>query len=476
MLPRIFSHGGWTVALLLAGCASVPDLGPKPEPRPAASFATRRALAPIGPAASTDWPAQAWWQAYRDPQLVRLMDEGLAGSPSLAVAAARVRAAQAIIRQNPGGMRLGGSFQASGGISKQSQNQGIPPQFVLDGIQTTGRIALDLNLDLDLWGKNRAALAAATSEAEAQAVDAEAARLLLTTNLAQAYVDFETAFVTRELLGEALRIREESLALIRKRVGAGLAAPSEAEQSAAAERAARAELIRGDEQIAVARNRIAALVGAGPDRGLDLERPAIKAIHPLGAPADVGLALIGRRPDIVAARLRAEAQASRIKMARADFYPNVNLSAVVGLQSLGLGKLIDPGSTFMTAAPALTLPLFNQGTLGGRFAEARAHYDEAVAHYDETLANALREVADVLAGQRGLAARVEAEREALRQAEAAYAAARKRFEARLTSRIELLSAEDALLPRRQAVAEMEARAFTLDVQLIRALGGGFTGS
>jgi NodT family efflux transporter outer membrane factor (OMF) lipoprotein len=476
MLPRFISHGGWMVALLLAGCASVPDLGPKPEPKSPASLASERSFAPI-PAGGEHpaWPDGAWWTAYRDPQLLHLMDEALAGSPSLAAAAARVRAAQGIARQNPGGMQIGGSLEANGGISKQSQNMGIPPQFVPNGIRTTGRIALNLDLDLDLWGKNRAALAAATSEAEAAAVDAQAARLLLTTNLAQAYVDLETAFVARDLAGEALRIREDSLALIRKRVGAGLNPPLEAEQSAAAARAARADTIRADEQIALARNRIAALLGAGPDRGLDLARPAIKAIHPLGAPADLALALIGRRPDIVSARLRAEAAASRIKVARAAFYPNINLSAVVGLQSLGLGQLIDPGSTFLTAGPALSLPLFNQGTLGGRFEEARARYDEAVASYDETLTTALREVADALAGQRGLADRVQAEREALRQAEAAYSAARKRYEAGLMTRIELLSAEDALLPRRQAVAEMEARAFTLDVQLVRALGGGFTG-
>ena len=85
-------------------------------------------------------------------------------------------------------------------------------------------------------------------------------------------------------------------------------------------------------------------------------------------------------------------------------------------------------------------------------------------------------MADALAGQRALVPRLEAEKAALAQAEAAYAAARRRFEARLTNRIELLSAEDALLPRRQAVAEIEARAFALDVQLIRALGGGFTGN
>lgn len=458
--------------LLLSGCASVPRLGPAPEPRSPASFESAASLA----AAPAAWPERNWWAAYRDPQLDRLMDEALAGAPSLAKAAARVREAQAIVEQTPGGINPGGSLEASGGLTKQSENMGIPPAFVPKGIRTTGRIALNLNLDLDLWGRNRAALAAATSDAQAAAVDAAAARLLLTTNVALAYVDLESAFVAADLAREALRIRGDSLALIRKRVAAGLNPGSDAEQAAAAERAARADLVATQEQIAVARNRIAALAGAGPDRGLALARPHIQALHPFGAPANLALDLVGRRPDIVSARLRAEAAASRIKVARAAFYPNINLSAVLGLQSLGLSKLVDTGSTFANAGPAISLPLFDQGTLGGRYAEARARYDEAVASYDDTLGTALREAADAIAGERGLAERFEAEREALRQAEAAYQAERKRFDAKLSTRIELLSAENALLPRRQALAEIEARAFTLDVQLIRALGGGFTGN
>jgi NodT family efflux transporter outer membrane factor (OMF) lipoprotein len=472
MFPRFLSHGGWIVALLLTGCASVPDLGPPPAPRSPASLASERAL----DAAPAAWPDASWWSAYQDPQLARLMDEALAGSPSLAVAAARVRAARAIVAQTPGGIDLGGSLEGNAGLNKQSKNQGFPPEFVPGGIRTTGRVALNLDLDLDLWGRNRAALAAATSEAQAQAVDAAAARLLLTTNLALAYVDLESAFVANDLAAAAFRIRQDSLALIRKRVGAGLNPPSDVEQSASAERAAQSTLGRTLETIAVARNRVAALVGAGPDRGLALARPAIKSLHPLGVPPDLALELVGRRPDIVSARLRAEAAASRIRVARADFYPNINLSAVVGLQSLGLSNLLKPNSTFGTAGPAISLPLFSQGTLGGRYEAARAQYDEAVADYDERLVTALREVADALAGQRSVVPGYAADREALTRAEAAYAAARKRYEAGLSTRIELLSAEDALLPRRLALAEIEAHAATLDIQLIRALGGGFTGS
>lgn len=469
MSAKSFATPALLAAVLLAGCASVPKLGDPPALRASSSLATTQSFA--GPV--TPWPDRAWWAGYGDPQLTGLMDEALAGSPTLEAAAARLRAAQAIVRQTAGGPDLSGSVEGSVAATKQSENMGIPPEFVPSGVRSTGRVALNLGLDLDLWGRNRAALAAATSEAEAARVDAEASRLVLTTALGAAYVDLARAFALRDVAAEAVRVREQSAELVRQRAGAGLSTSGERSQSASNVRAARESLQEADEQIALTRNRIAALLGAGPDRGAALTRPAVAALHPVGVPANLAFELVGRRPDIVSARLRAEAEASRIRVARADFYPNVNLSGVIGLQALGLGNLIDTGSTFGNAGPAISLPLFNQGTLGGRYEAARARYDEAVATYNDTLTTALREVADAVTSQRALAGRLAEARAALSDAEQAYAAARSRYQAGLTTRIDLLSAEDALLPRRQVVAELETRALSLDVALVRALGGGF---
>lgn len=457
-------------ASLLAGCATVPKLAPSPQMRSVATLETTRSFQ--APAAA--WPDQNWWAPYGDPQIDRLMAEALAGSPSMEVAVARLRAAEAQVRQVPGSPSLSGNVEGEANIAKQSTNIGIPPGLFPDTVHSTGRVELNLTLDLDLWGRNRAALAAATSEAQAARVDVEQARLLLTTSLAQAYVDFARILIGRDLAQSALDIRQGTLRLMQDRVKAGLNPPADAAQAASAEQAARAALAGVDEEIARDRNRIAALVGAGPDRGLSLTRPPIAMARGFGAPQDLALELLGRRPDIVSARLRAEAAASRIKEARAAFYPNVNLAAVIGLQSFGITNLLKRRSIYGNVGPAISLPIFNQGSVGGRYAEARARYDEAVGNYNQTLITGLREVADALAGKRALVDRLTAERAALAQAEAAYTAARKRYEAGLSNRLELLSAEDALLPRRQAVADLEARAFTLDIDLIRALGGGFT--
>src|SRR5439155_22817602 len=200
-----------------------------------------------------------------------------------------LRAAEAQVQQVPGSPSLSGNVEGEAQIAKQSTNIGIPPGLFPDKVHSTGRVELNLNLDLDLWGRNRAALAAATSEAQAARVDVEQARLLLTTSLAQAYVDFARILIGRDLAQSALEIRQGTLRLIQDRVNAGLNPPSDAAQAASAEQAARAALAEVDEEIIRDRNRIAALVGAGPDRGLSLTRPPIAMARGFGAPQNLAL-------------------------------------------------------------------------------------------------------------------------------------------------------------------------------------------
>jgi NodT family efflux transporter outer membrane factor (OMF) lipoprotein len=456
------------VSGLLAGCASVPDLGPKPLPVPAGSLESAASFAD----AAGEWPADAWWTGFGDAQLTALIEEGLAGSPDIAAAAARVRQAEGMAQQAGAALlpRLGA--EASAGGVQQSENMGIPPQFVPDGVEDTGRIAATLQFDLDLWGRNRAALAAATSEAEAARVDAAQARLMLASGIAAAYADLGAQYRARDVAAAALRVRDASADIAGKRTGAGLDNRATQRQVDSRAVAARADVAALDEAILLTRHRIAALLGKGPDRGLSIARPALVA-PAAGLPPEAGIGLIGRRPDIVAARLRAEAAAKRIDVARADFYPNISLSALVGLQSLGLSRLFDAGSQYGNAAAAISLPIFDGGRLQGRYRGARGDYDAAVAHYDRTLVMALREVADI-AASRDAAARQLADRKAARDAAAEAAElAGLRYRAGLANQLAQLTAEDSMIALDRQVADLEARQMALDIALIRALGGGY---
>src|SRR5262249_29980952 len=150
-----------------------------------------------------------------------------------------------------------------------------------------------------------------------------------------------------------------------------------------------------EESIAQARNQLAALIGAGPDRGLALNPPSNAQLKAFGLPANLGADLIGRRPDVAAARWRAQAAGAGITQARAQFYPNVNLTAFIGVQSLGLEQLTQSGSDIGQIGPAISLPLFQGGKLRANLNRAEAARDEAVASYQDAIVRALHDVADV---------------------------------------------------------------------------------
>lgn len=459
---------------LLSACASVPQLGAKPEVRAPGSFAADQTLAaaPGTTASTAAWPAADWWTVYGDAQLNALIAEGLQDSPDITVAATRLRSARALAEQ-AGASRLPSvNVEATAAEAKQSYNNGIPAEFVPHGWNDTGRVDAGLNFDLDLWGRNRAQLAAATSDAEAARIDVEQARLLLSTNIASAYADLARLAAERRVLERAVELRSQTQKLVSDRVVSGLDTRAELKQADAAVPAARADLAAIDETIALTRNRIAALLGKGPDRGLGIALPATFA-QAQSLPAGVTIDLVGCRPDIAAARARVEAAASRIKVARADFYPDVNLSALVGFQSLYLSNLFKGTSTYGSVGPALSLPIFRGGQLTGAYRNARAGYDEAVANYDGIVATAFREVADAVASQRALGTRLAESRQSLADSEQAYSVARMRYEGGLSTFLDVLTAEERVLTARQTVADLEARAFTLDVALVRALGGGF---
>jgi NodT family efflux transporter outer membrane factor (OMF) lipoprotein len=466
MLSRFFLS---TALLgLLAGCVSTPDVGSKPVPVAAESLESRAAFAD----ANGSWPAEGWWRAMGDAQLATLIDEGLAGSPDVAIAAARVRAADALAQQAGAALGPRVGVEGSAGGVQQSKNMGIPPQFVPDGIQDTGRLAATFGFDLDLWGRNRAALAAATSDAEAARVDAAQARLMLTTGIAAAYADLAGQFAALDVAKDAVRVRDASATLSAERARAGIENLSAQRQAESRAAAARGDVVALEEAIALTRNRIAALVGAGPDRGLALVRPTL-AVPAAGLPADAGIALVGRRPDIVAARLRSEAAAKRIDVAKADFYPNISLSALVGLQSLGLSNLFEKGSEYGNGGVAFTLPIFDSGRLQGRYRGARADYDVAVGNYDKVLIGALREVADVVRSRAANARQLTERRAALAAATEASKLATLRYRAGLSNQIVALTAEDSAVALARSVADLEARQLALDISLIRALGGGY---
>jgi NodT family efflux transporter outer membrane factor (OMF) lipoprotein len=453
--------------LALSGCASVPAAGPD---QPPARIAAERTLA----GGTADWPGEADWQRLGDAQLGALIQEGLAGSPDLALARARLRQAEALAMQ-AGAARLPSlDVQADASLDKQSYNTGFPKAFVPKGWQDGARIAAVLDYDIDLWGRNRAAWAAAMSDAGAAAVEARQARLALTAAIAAAYADWQHAHEERAIRRAQLTMREASARLVAQRRVQGMETLGSQRLAEAQVAAARGDLAGSEQELALGRNRIAALLGAGPDRGLSLTVPAMPELLQNRLPADATTELVARRPDIVAARLRTEAAAGRIAVARADFFPAIRLSALVGLQSLGLENVLAGDSLIGSVGPAISLPLFRGGALTGRYDGAKAGYAIAVAEYNRTVVGAYRDVADALLNRQHLEERLVQARAALTASRDAHRVAQLRYRAGLSTFLDALAVEDRALQAQLSVSATEAALRSADIALLQALGGGIS--
>jgi len=280
-------------------------------------------------------------------------------------------------------------------------------------------------------------------------------------------------YLLLDVADTTLKQREQIIALTRDRNAAGLDSRLEVKQTEEAVPAAREQIVQLQERIDLTRHQLAALLGQGPDRGLSIARPTATALPDPALPSRLPSDLLGRRPDVLAERLRVTAAAETIKVRQADFYPNVDLIAFAGYQRLGPGALISAADRQAGVGPAIDLPLFDAGRRRAQLAGADAAYDAAVEQYNQTLADALREVADSLVSLRSVAAQRVEQQQALDAASNAYELAVLRYREGVGNYLQVLSTEDQLLAQQRLEADLKARRLDLSVALVGALGGGF---
>jgi NodT family efflux transporter outer membrane factor (OMF) lipoprotein len=457
------------LTLLLAACASQGERAVPPARETAAgALDASRTLAgaPAG-----QWPAERWWTAFADRQLDALVDEALAANPTLAIAAARIRQAQALVDAAVANAGPG----TTGGLDVTRQRftaTGIFPPPLGGSTQTTARLAIDFSYEIDYAHRNDAAIAAAHAQAFAAGADAYAARLALASSVARAYFQLQHLFALRKVAEDELAQREQLVTLTRQRAAGGIDTEAQLARAQALPPALRAQIAQLDGAIALARNQLGALAGKGPDRGLALEAAAPRETAG-GVPATLPLDLLGRRPDLAAARWRAAAAARRIDVAEAQFMPNVNLVAFAGFSTLGLSQLLESDSTIAVIGPAIRVPLFSAGALRAGLRGSEADYDLAVEQYNAALIDAVREVADQVQTLRALQNEGRELAVALAAVQRAYDLALARYRAGLADFLSVLEAQGALFGEQRAAADQRARVLQADVALYRALGGGY---
>lgn len=469
-LRRLKALSAASGALLLSACAGFHPVAQNAKPIDAVSLPSPAAIAQ-----STDgWPSDGWWRAFRDPQLDQLMQHALANSPTLAAAQARIARAQAAADLGRAADRpqVGAGIDASYG--RQSENHLIPPPPLGPAGQyiNQGQAAVNFGYELDVWGKNAALIRAADAQLKAARFERDAARLALTTSIARAYAQLASQYELQDILQATLQQRRDIRKLIDQRVANGLDTKVEVKQAETNEAALRIEQEQLATAIKVTRLQLAVLAGDMPSAAEAIGRPALTEAA-FTVPSSLPLDLLGRRPELAAQRARITAAIGEKEAARAQFYPNINLNALIGFQAIGLGELFNAGSLMSSVGPAVRLPLFDGGRLQANYAAKSSDIDAAIAQYNQSVLSAAQDAAEQLTRAADLAREEAVTREALAAAEEAHRLATLRYKGGLSPYLTVLTVETQLLAQRRALASLKARREDLQIALVRALGGGF---
>jgi NodT family efflux transporter outer membrane factor (OMF) lipoprotein len=454
-----------SLVMVLAGCASSAGIAPVAQVLEPAQLG----LAATGE--RTGGVDAAWWSAWGDEAMSAAIARALESQPSLKVAEARLGRAAAAVggEEAAAGPKLGATADAT---RQHFSANSIYPAPLGGSIQTLANAQLAGSWEMDFFGRHRAAMEAALGSERAAQADLQAARNLLAAQVGQTYVQLARLVAQRSEAERSLKQRERMLSLVRERVGAGLDSRVELRLAEGALPEARQQVEAFDEQIVATRHALAALAALPPEAYAQLT-PALDRLAPPALPSTLPADLLGRRADISAARWRVEAATQSVQAAKAQFYPNVNLSVFVGLSSIGLDRLVESGSRQYGAGPAIRLPIFDAGALRANLRGKAADVDAAVESYNGAVIEAVRETADQLNALQAIRRQQLEQAQAQQAAESAYDFATQRYGAGLSNHLTLLNAETATLAQRRQAVDLRARALSAQIGLIRALGGGF---
>jgi NodT family efflux transporter outer membrane factor (OMF) lipoprotein len=465
--------------LLLTGCMVGPKYV-KPTVPTAPGF---KEAGPTAYKENSNWqvaqPSDAvlrgeWWTIFGDVELNALEPQVAANNQDLKAADARFREARALIRYNRSSLYPTVGVAPSAGGLRESSNE---PYFSATSAATNGNgvgnitLPVDMNYEIDVWGRIRRTVSAAREEAQASAGDRQSVMLSLQAELAIDYFDARSADATEKLLNDTVTAYEEAYRITSNRFEGGVAPKSDVDQAKTQLETARVQareitLTRADFEHA-----IAVLLGeppasfALPTAPLAARPPAI----PTGLPSE----LLERRPDIASAERRVAEANDRIGIAKAAFYPTISLSGQVGFEGSSFANLFDPASFLWAIGPTLSQTVFDAGRRSSLSEQANASYDETVANYRQATLNAFQQVEDNLVALRVLQLESGHQHSATEAAESAQQIFNNRYVGGLDTYLQVVTAQQTALANERNDIDIMRRQMDASVLLIKALGGGW---
>jgi NodT family efflux transporter outer membrane factor (OMF) lipoprotein len=420
-----------------------------------------------------DWPSKEWWRDFEDPVLNWLIEAGLHTSPTLKRAESRFKAAAQVALQKKALLFPEVAFDADTDwehLSKDGFFRAFAP--TIPPVVNDINLGFSLRYEFDFWGKNRSIFKAALGEAVAYAAETASAELMLTTSIAYTYAQLQFLLYKERLLEKLLfnqelitgiRIKRKENALDTKLLPLGTEANT---------LQTLARLVEVRKQSLLELHRLKALTALGQDNALKIEYFPLNPLT-LTVPSNLSIDLISRRPDLTAQRARVEAAAKLIHVAQTAFYPNVNLMAFVGLESVHWSTLLRGKNYSGSLEPAIHLPIFTAGRLRAGLEEKASLFNEAVFAYNELILQVAEEVADRLTDLMLLQEQIEIRKSYLRTGQDEAALTQRRFAHAIDDQLALLDAKNVVLERELLLAELEYGKQLAGILLIRALGGGY---
>jgi len=408
-----------------------------------------------------------WWKLLRDEELQKLVRIALNENKDLMVAVASVEEFQARLLIARMDFAPQATLTANAPVAKMGGVgfPGFPSTFSYFGQGS-------LSWELDFWGRVRRENEAARADLFAREENRRAVVLQLVSSVAQAYFDLRQFDMQLDIARRTLKSWEESLRLAQARLRQGLTNKLDADQFEAERANAAARIAELERQMVQKENELSVLLGRNPAQ-IPRGRALTEQVMPPEVPAGLPSELLQRRPDILQAEEQLAAATARIGVAKAERFPQISLTGVLGVASPHLSRLVNPGE-FGAAGPSLAGPLFNAQILGFQQQAAEAQARQAVAQYEQTILVAFREVEDALVAVRKTRDQTLAQEEQVTALRSALHLANLRYNGGLANYLDVLIAQRNLFDAELSLTATRRLHLVSIVQLYKALGGGWT--
>ena len=461
--------GAGLCVALLSACTLSPDYR-RPELATPARFKQAEGWTQASPSDAIE--RGAWWEIYGDSDLDALVEEFNRNNQTVAQYEAQYRQAQALVRSSRGA--LFPSLDLSVGKTRSAQGTGSSSSSLSNnssGIRNTYNAQLGVSWEIDLWGKLRETVNANEASAQASFADLAAIRLSLQAELVQNYLQLRVIDQHKRLLEATVAAYARSLRMNENQYRAGVAGPNAVAQARTQLKSTQADLIDLAWQRAQYQNAIAVLLGKAPADFALADSKTLPALPPI--PLALPSQLLERRPDIASAERKVMAANATIGVARAAYFPDLNLSMSGGYSSSSLSNWIALPNRYWSVGPSLAMTLFDAGRRGAEVDRTVAVYDQTVAQYRQTVLDGFKEVENYLVQLKVYGDEAMVRQQALEAARESLRLTENQYRAGLISYLDVVNVQTTALSNERSVLTLLQGRLLASVQLIAALGGGW---